>query len=299
MVRMGQIHGRHCRKPKTQIQPKSIRPRNKSRNKRIIRIPYTFMAQHKKGSQMNTIETILALEAIDKQVIAIRRGQLAKPKALEILIQEGHAQQHKVNTQTICINNLKVKIETAEVQAKSFDEELQSTKNKLRICRKQDEFTAIGTELHNLEAQKHIHIKEAIALMEQLEQAEAALPALQEQNDTIKTAQEELANEIQNEKNNVKEDLAKLKEQRTTAREAVDALHYNMLQLYDRAIRGGKGRATAPLKNNICQGCYCIPRPNIIIKSNMGPTQCEVCARFLIPEPKETTDAERTTEPTS
>ncbi|CAI2718874.1 zinc ribbon domain-containing protein [Nitrospina watsonii] len=198
------------------------------------------------------------------------------------------------------LNTVQQKMESLKKQRKQFEQDVQAehdriakTKGKLPTVKTNKEYSAILAEIETLKNKIDGIEEKELDVMEQLEELEKTVPALEQQFNGERQKFEEYKKKKEEELRRTQEELTGLQSKRQGLIDAVDP---KMAVLYEKLCKA-RGVAVVPVEGEICKGCFQQIQPQVALEVRTSPDkihQCQFCDRFLysIPKPEEETETQ-------
>lgn len=176
---------------------------------------------------------------------------------------------------------------SGQVKQKEIENDLQSKEDKiaklsgqLYQLKSNKEYSAMEMEIKGAKADKSLIEEEILKHMDVVEAAKALVAKEKEHL----LAEEKKFNEeiafLKKKSDDLNSEIASRVEKRKAYTPNIEP---PILAQYDRILKGSKGHALVPVKNNACGGCHLGLPPQLVNQIHMGEKIffCDACARML------------------
>jgi predicted nucleic acid-binding Zn-ribbon protein len=238
---------------------------------------------------MGTDHSLLELQGLDSSADALRARRAGLPERAAIPEHEAEIaalarERDEARGRRVTLGREEHRVEglVADLEAKAHEVEITLYSGKITASR---ELEALQKELHDFQRRRGEREGEELALMEQAEQIEAEMAAMDMRRETLETQLAELRAALAAAESQIDAELARIAEQREAV---VPRLSAPLLAVYEklRAFPRLAGRVAVLLERGTCSGCRgAVP---IVIVSRIerepaGATvQCPRCQRLLV-----------------
>jgi predicted nucleic acid-binding Zn-ribbon protein len=226
------------------------------------------------------IKILIELQKIDSEIYDLKseldQHPAAKAKA------EAEFEKKKAN-----LKAAETEHKTSLVKQREIDNDLQSKEDKiaklagqLYQLKSNKEYSAMEMEIKGAKADKSL-IEEDI--LRHMDVVEAVKTKVAKEKDLLSAEEKKFNEEIgslKKKSDDLNAEIASRAEKRKTY---IPNVHPPVLAQYDRLLKGSKGHALVPVKNNSCGGCHLGLPPQLVNQIHMGEKIffCDACARML------------------
>ena len=178
------------------------------------------------------------------------------------------------------IKALQDKRKAIESEVQGENDHMAKIKIKLPAVKTNKEYTAILSEVDSVKVKVSDLEDKELEVMEVLEEKHKAIPAIEKNCKEEDVLFQEYKAKKEGELSRMKQELDVYIAKREKLMEQVDKV---MVQRYEKVAKSRGGQAVAPLRENICQGCFQQILPQMVINVKVGETilQCSSCLCFL------------------
>ncbi|MEK7483156.1 MAG: hypothetical protein AABZ60_02360 [Planctomycetota bacterium] len=227
-----------------------------------------------------SLENLIRLSRLDRQIYEITEEKKDKPKKLS---QEQKALQklqgdYKKKEEDLKQKNLQIHQE--ELDLKEFADKIQKNDTRLNDVKSNKEYTAIRSEIANIKAESEIIEEKVLKKMEEADYLKEDLQELKQQIDKEEEKFKTKADRIQASLRHLEEQFSELKQKRT---HLLANISKNIYAYYDRILERTQGKVVVPVKNAVCQGCFCgcTPQDENLLMIQKDLVVCKSCSRIL------------------
>jgi predicted nucleic acid-binding Zn-ribbon protein len=230
---------------------------------------------------MSKISDLYGLQEIDLDIDGKR---VALTEAEEGIgdSEEVQAASEKLEQQRGVVEEMRKQLRAAEWEVEDLTTKIEPFEKRLYggTVRNPKELADIEEDVRGLKSRKRTLEDRALDAMSELEDAERALHAAQEELTTLTDSWRDEQARLTAEGEGLRAALAALEERRTDQRAQLDPA---ALALYDALRSAHQGRAVAKIERGTCGGCRISLPMNILQKARGGDTfvQCTSCERIL------------------
>lgn len=234
-----------------------------------------------------TLESLLALQGIELQIVDIRRQLAAKERAVKRQAAKLRSAEEALEEQRDTLKRSQMDMDAVDVDVKARSASVASLREKLNAVKTNKEYAAVLSQLNTEKAD--VTRLEARA-MEMLEEVEAKKKAVGEQEETVKQEKARLQNVqamLEQSKGSFASRLEELQQERDQATEKLDR---KALTLFERLSERYEGEVIAKVvqphprrQEFICDGCnmsLSAEVPNSLLTRDDVIT-CQSCGRIL------------------
>lgn len=229
---------------------------------------------------LSSLAALVALQTLDAAIESAERRLANMPAALEALDATTAAAAEAVEAaKSRTATNLAAR-RALEKDVAGVDTRLARFSDHKAAVKTNQEYTAVLHEIETAQAEKDrveeqilVLMEEADVLATEFKSAEAILSKTRKDGEAARAA-------LDTERGTIDEELARLAGARKGEVCDIDS---PSLARYEQLLRGRKGVAVAPIKGEMCAGCFVRLRPHFIqiVRRNDSIVQCESCQRIL------------------
>jgi predicted nucleic acid-binding Zn-ribbon protein len=226
------------------------------------------------------IRSLIRLQAVDKEIYALREEKEQKPQEIENLKNEFESKKNNLQAIEKDIQNLLKERKDKELELASKEEQVKKLQIQLYQLKTNKEYTAMLKEIEGIKADISLHEDKILEIMDRIEKKQAELN--QAKQDLAK--EEEIFN---NQKNKIELRIKEIEERlatlETQRKEITKEIKPQILMQYERILKNRDGIAIVKVNNSACSGCNMTLPPQVInlIKMYERIISCEVCQRML------------------
>lgn len=241
---------------------------------------------------MSTIrDELLALYAIDQKLLQIKAHLQTGPEECKRLRQEVEAAKAAKRDVETRVRETASGVDRLNLEAKEAEDEIAQQQDKLHAIKNTKEYRIVTERIKNLKQQIADVEERELDLMERLDSLRLSLKEKQEALAAAEAACEEKEASIERMGQTVKGDQRALVAERTAQIARIDVAVPEAMPLYSQALRRGKGKALAILRNGACQECFQRQSPNVtnlvLLGTQLAKCVCPGCGRLLIADETE------------
>ena len=229
------------------------------------------------------INILIQLQKLDEQIYVHNRRKDGIPILIKELDEDFKKKGETLKLEQDALKMLQVKQKDKENELGSKEETIKKCQGQLYQIKTNKEYAAMQQEIKGYEADKSVLEDEIISILDGVE----AKKKLMEEH-KAKLKEEEKAANVEKEKVNselkeIEQKLSALNAQRSEMAPKIDK---KMLNKYERILKGKKGMAMVPVRDDSCGGCHLNLPPQVINEIRMKNELifCESCARILFIE---------------
>ncbi len=230
------------------------------------------------------VQLLINLQSVDLK-IAMLKGEIdAVPGEIEELRQEFLKAQKDLQDLLDEMDQDEQKRKSLERTVEDEKEALAKSKLKIPEVKTNKEYTALLSEIENMEKTIYDTEDEILNLMELMEEK----TTLKKENEGVVKRENEHFNKLKDQK---EKELAEFNgglEVETTKREQLaDGIKRPLLEQYERLKQARNGIAVMKVVESVCQGCHMTIPPQVVAEIMTGEEviNCEHCNRILFITP--------------
>jgi len=232
----------------------------------------------------STLESLIALQRLDKVIFDMRQRIEALPKTLQQLDELLAESEEKILKTRANIEEQERTRRTKELEIEANTEKTKKYQGQLLQVKTNKEYSALLAEINGLKSQNILIEDDIIELMESIERAKQTLKQIQSEADQIKRR-------VSEEKQRALAEQQEWQQQLDLERQTRDAnaqgIEPAILREYSRLLQMRNGVAVVAVdENGTCTGCYVALTPQMFAEVKTKDTlhRCPVCLRFLYAE---------------
>ncbi|MBI2192322.1 MAG: hypothetical protein HYU36_10090 [Planctomycetes bacterium] len=228
-----------------------------------------------------SIAALVELQSTDLNILRLKEMLEQKPRALASGEQEVARQRERLDQKHSEIKDQQVKIALKEDDLK--DHEARIAKLKAQQATrgiKNKEFQALSHEIEGEKANTSYLQDVLLQMYAELEKVQKEVEELKKGVDSARDALEEQRAAIEAEIKTLQLEVEALEQQRTASAENLDE---EIVNRYERILKGKKDIALAEVLDNHCQGCYMelTPQMMLLVRKGSELVMCQSCGRLL------------------
>ncbi|GAB7080418.1 zinc ribbon domain-containing protein [Megalodesulfovibrio paquesii] len=229
---------------------------------------------------LKQIEQLVALQRVDSEIIAIKKGMEAAPLEVEALREEFAKLQ-------AAKGQIEEKMQYLLEQAKRLDVEItddslkiKKSKNKLMMASNTKEYHAMMREMDNMEKQNRMREEERATLEEELIRQRTAEAAINEELQKFEAQLEEKSASLNARTEDAQLRLGQLARDRKQAGQSVPP---PVLSRYEFIRSRLSAPVIVPVAAGVCSGCHIMIPPQSFIELQKGTQilSCPNCQRLI------------------
>ena len=226
------------------------------------------------------IESLKQLQTVDGELHRLRRQLAQQPAELAQIAGRVSAQEARLKQAEDRLKALQLSQKDKEVELQTREANVRKLQSQLFQLKTNKEYSAMQREIETLKADNSLLEEAILGAFDQIEQATKARQQEQEQ---LKTVQQQAAGErgkIEKASAEIKGQIGELERTRQLV---VPDVPREALGVYERVLTIREGLALVPLVNDACGGCHRRLPPQVISQVYMKTVlvTCENCNRIL------------------
>ncbi|QQL44289.1 zinc ribbon domain-containing protein [Sulfuriroseicoccus oceanibius] len=225
------------------------------------------------------ITALLIIQDRDTKIATLSKEIESTPRMIDAAKRRLASDQAKVDAAKAQMMDLEKQIKSLEIDTETRRNTIERLKTQQFETRKNEEFRALGNEVIRYENEISELEDQELELMEQVEQAHAALDQARERLAQVESSVEKEIAELEQRSANRTTQLEEVQSDRATKAAAVPE---DWLDLYNK-ILDRTPPAIAPITHGTCGGCHMklIGGDLSAARSNEGIPQCSSCGRII------------------
>lgn len=232
----------------------------------------------------STLESLIALQHLDKTIFDIRQRVENIPQALQQLDELLTESEGKVSKTRVSIEDQERTRRSKESEIEANSEQMKKYQGQLLQVKTNKEYSALLAEINGLKSKNTLIEDDIIELMESIERAKHTLTQVQGETAQVKRRVEEEKQRYLAEQQEWQQQLAQEQQMRDAKAQEFEPA---ILREYSRLLQMRNGVAVAAVtENGTCTGCYVALTPQMFAEVKTKDTlhRCPVCLRFLYAE---------------
>ena len=233
------------------------------------------------------LQKLIDLQAVDLEISELEKALKSIPGQLKSAQSGMEAITRELEQARQVIADMQKKRKQLEMDVQKENDHMAKTKTKLPAVKTNKEYTAILVEVEGIKGKIAKIEDQELEIMETLEEKEKQLPPIAARFKEEEQQYKEYKAKKEAEAERSKKELAAMKAKR---QELAGAVEPRWVQNYDKVLKAREGQAVVPIQEGVCQGCFQLVRPQMVIEVKVGEEihQCPHCSRFLywIEEPE-------------
>lgn len=234
------------------------------------------------------LQKLIDLQAVDFEIAELEKALVSIPGQLKSAQSGMEAITQELEKARQALADLQKKRKQLEADVQNENDHMAKTKTKLPAVKTNKEYTAILTEVDGIKEKIARIEDQELEIMETLEEKEKQLPPIEARFKEEEQLYKEYKAKKEAEAERAKKELEVVKAKR---QELVKLIEPRWAQNYNKVLKAREGQAVVRVRENVCQGCFQLVRPQMVIEVKIGEEihQCPDCSRFLywIEEPEE------------
>lgn len=233
----------------------------------------------------DVIRAILALAEMDRELLRLSKRLKAGPEELRRQQEKQEAARAKRMEAEKAIQEKLMAVDRCALDLRTLEGELNDLQEKLLIIKNNKEYRILTDRIKHLkqaisekESEELEAMEEVDRLRENLKEKTAALAAEEQ-------ALAKLEEELKKEAESIRAQAAELKQRREEQRALLARLDERAVEIYEDALRRGKGEAIARMVDGICQSCFRRQSPNVenivLVGRDLKQCRCASCGKIL------------------
>ena len=229
---------------------------------------------------VDVIEPLRKLQAIDGELYRLRRDASQKPLELEAARRRVADEQTKAHALEAQLKTLQMKQKEKEIELSGRETTIQKLQGQLFQVKTNKEYTAMKHEIDQSKADISLFEEEILTILDEVERAKQAHRA---QLGVVAAQQQRLGEEeveVGRALAQIEAHIAELEQRRQAAAPGVQR---DVLSTYERVLVSREGLALVPLINDSCGGCHMVQPPQVFSEASLRArvVTCDSCNRIL------------------
>jgi uncharacterized protein len=232
------------------------------------------------------LEILWSLHGLDDRVAILQVALQRHASEREGLEQRLKSERVHLETHKHKLAALQLKRRELEREIETLGAEERKFQSQLPMVKKNEEYTALLTEIKGAKTRRSDRETDLLMLMEEEEQAGRERPVVERALAGIEAEATSRRKEIDAEEGNERDQVAALEAERASL---MTRLPQGTRTRYERIRVSKNGRAVVPIVKGACGGCYRGQPPQVLQEARRGDRLllCDGCGRLLIWPPDE------------
>lgn len=226
------------------------------------------------------LQKLIDLQKLDQEISEFEGALASIPNQIQSATAEMAALTKEIEQTREVIASMQKSRKQLEKDAQSENDHMAKTKTKLPLVKTNKEYTAIVAEIGSVKEKiTNIEDKE-LEIMEALEIKEGEIPAIEARFKEEEGNFKEYKTKKEAEAERVKTELQDARDKRQGQ---IGSITPEWAKNYNKITSHRDGIAVVRLLENVCQGCFQVVLPQVVIEVKMGTGihPCPHCSRFL------------------
>ena len=229
---------------------------------------------------LKEIEQLLRLQERDQQIKSLKAELETVPFEQRRIDQSLAAKSGAFEQAKQRSREIEVQRKRLELDAQARRDSIVKYKAQQFQTRKNDEFQAIGLEIHRFEKEIEQIEDHEIELMEQTERIQREVAAIERELEAVKRQAEVQQADLKKKETTLAERLREAEKDREQLTQGLDP---DLLFQYKRLFVSKGGDAVVPVEHEYCTGCHMKNTSALVHRVKLGReiVHCEQCGRIL------------------
>ena len=226
------------------------------------------------------LQQLVLLQNLDDEIAEHNKLLAEVPTQIDAELAELNNKKKILATAQEEIKSLQDNSKSIESEVQGENDHMAKIKIKLPAVKTNKEYTAILSEVDAVKVKVSGLEDKELEIMEVLEEKQQAIPEIEKNFKEEDAHFQKYKAKKEGELSRMTKELTDYIGKREKLMEQVDKV---MVQRYEKVAKSRGGQAVAPLRGNICQGCFQQTLPQMVINVKVGDTilQCSSCLCFL------------------
>jgi len=225
------------------------------------------------------LDTILAIQDLDMQMIQLMRLKVGRKKELDALRSLQDNLRRQTSLKATSIAEIKGEIRCLEGEVADILERSKKLDARQGSIKKVEEFNALTQEMTQTEREKGIKEQKLSDCLDRLAAEEDVLASLSEQLQGLIVDSVEAEKAIKEAVRQINQEGLQLQKQRAAFVTHADV---EVLAIYERLLRNKRDRVVVPIENRCCSGCHIMltAQDENLVRKGERLIFCEHCSRI-------------------
>ncbi len=226
------------------------------------------------------LQKLIDLQNLDQGISDFEKALTAIPNQIQSATAEMAALTKEIEQAREVIASMQKSQKQLQADVQTENDHMAKTKTKLPLVKTNKEYTAIVTEIESVKEKVSAIEDKELEIMESLEVKESEIPAIEARFKEEESTFKEYKAKKEAESVRVKQELEDARDKRQGLLHTVSP---EWAKNYNKITSHRDGVAVVRLLENVCQGCFQVVLPQVVIEVKMGNEihPCPHCSRFL------------------
>ena len=226
------------------------------------------------------IKVLVELQKIDSQIYRLKKELGTHPGEQKMLDQEFEKKKGRLKAAEEALKALQLKQKQKESDLAAREDKITKLQGQLYQLKSNKEYSAMELEIKGMKADKSVLEEDVLRLLEEVDQAKAALTKEKEALSSEEKNYKERSDALKKKAVEIENAAREHEENRGHFTPNVEK---HLLMQYERLLKGCEGLALVPVLNNSCGGCHMGLTPQMVNETRQFEKWilCESCARIL------------------
>lgn len=228
-----------------------------------------------------TLQSLIALQAIDTIILDLQRTIDAFPALIERLDQQLNEHENTLVLARSRVEEQEKLRRAKELEIETRNDQIKKYQGQLLQVKTNKEYSALLAEINGLKTKNSLTEDDILELMESIERAKKTIIETQKEVEQEKVKIAQVKQEKAVEQAAIQEKLAQQQAQR---QQLAVTVKENVLKEYARLLNLRNGIAVAEVDDNgVCSGCHVALTPQMFAEAKTGDYlhRCPTCFRFI------------------
>jgi predicted nucleic acid-binding Zn-ribbon protein len=226
------------------------------------------------------IGKLLALQAVDSQIYALKEEKEAKPQEIKSLDELFAQKKEDLKLSEKKLQDLLSQRKAKELELASKEESAKKLQAQLYQLKTNKEYSTMLKEIEGVKADASLLEDEILVVFENIDKEKVNI---EKEKEPFSKEEEKYKQEKNNTQTRLKEIEERLNQLEAQRKSVALGIERRILSQYERILNNREGLAIVRVHNNACQGCNMSLPPQVInmIKMYERIISCELCQRIL------------------
>jgi uncharacterized protein len=226
------------------------------------------------------LQKLIDLQNLDQEISEFEGALDSIPNQIQSATAEMAALTTEIEQAREVIASMQKSQKQLQADVQTENDHMAKTKTKLPLVKTNKEYSAIVTEVESVKEKISSIEDKELEIMESLEIKEGEIPAIEARFKEAENSFKEYKAKKEAESERVKQELEAARGKR---QELIGSVAPEWAKNYNKVTSHRDGVAVVRLRENVCQGCFQVVLPQIVIDVKIGNEihPCPHCSRFL------------------